>query len=92
MAEGERKHEGRAGSGRSRGPIAIAAVAGVLALAALTVASCGDQGGVRFWQGADARGNSCPRPASMTGSEFNAQETGLRALRRADQFVELDFV
>lgn len=94
MADGEGKHEGRGGAGRSRGPIAIAAVAGVLALAALTVASCGDQRGVRFWQGSDARGNSCPRPASMTGSEFNAQETGLRALRRAafqnDFFAQLE--
>jgi len=48
---------------------------------------------VRFWQG-DARANSCPRPASLTGSEFNAQETGLRALRRAafrgDFFAQLE--
>jgi hypothetical protein len=74
----------------------VAAVAGVLALAALGMASCGDRGnGVRFWQGRDdAAANSCPRPASMTGSEFNAQETGLRALRRAafqnDFFAQLE--
>ncbi|WP_291835654.1 tetratricopeptide repeat protein [Brevundimonas sp.] len=60
------------------------------------MASCGDRGnGVRFWQGGDnAATNSCPRPASMTGSEFNAQETGLRALRRAafqnDFFAQLE--
>src|SRR5690606_38756944 len=38
--------------------------------------------------------NACPRPASLTGSEFNAQETGLRALRRAafrgDFFAQLE--
>lgn len=94
MAEGEGNHDGRSRFGRSRGPIAIAAVAGVLALTAFGMASCGDRGGVRFWQANDARSNSCPRPASMTGSEFNAQETGLRALRRAafqnDFFAQLE--
>ena len=39
--------------------------------------------GVQFWQRNDVASNACPRPASLTGSEFNAQETGLRALRRA---------
>ena len=96
MADGEGDHDRRSRSGGSRGPVAIAAVAGLLAVAALGMASCGDRGnGVRFWQGgSDAAANSCPRPASMTGTEFNAQETGLRALRRAafqnDFFAQLE--
>ena len=94
MAEGDANQDRRSRFGRSRGPAAIAAVAGVLALTALAMVSCGDQQGVRFWQANDARSNSCPRPASMTGSEFNAQETGLRALRRAafqgDFFAQLE--
>lgn len=94
MAEGEATHERRSRDGRSRGPVAVAAVAGVLALTALGMVSCGDRGGVRFWQGGASDGNSCPRPASLTGSEFNAQETGLRALRRAafrgDFFAQLE--
>ena len=96
MADGERDHGRRSRFGASRGPIAVLAVAGLLGLTALAMASCGDRGnGVRFWQGGDnAATNSCPRPASMTGSEFNAQETGLRALRRAafqnDFFAQLE--
>lgn len=96
MADGERDHGRRSRFGASRGPIAVVAVAGLLGLTALAMASCGDRGnGVRFWQGGDnAATNSCPRPASMTGSEFNAQETGLRALRRAafqnDFFAQLE--
>ncbi len=94
MAERESTRDGRSHFGRSRRPVAIAAAAGVLAVTALVMASCGDRGGVRFWQGGDAGANSCPRPASLTGSEFNAQETGLRALRRAafrgDFFAQLE--
>jgi TPR repeat protein len=95
MGEGEANHHGGSRFGRSRGPVAIAAVAGVLVVAAVTIASCGDRIGVGFFQGADARqANVCPRPASLTGSEFNAQETGLRALRRAafrgDFFAQLE--
>lgn len=93
MAEGEANHDGRSRLGRSRGPLAVGAVAGVLAVAALAMASCGDRNGVRFWQ-RDEASNACPRPASLTGSEFNAQETGLRALRRAafrgDFFAQLE--
>ncbi|MDY6925029.1 MAG: tetratricopeptide repeat protein [Pseudomonadota bacterium] len=95
MRDGQSDHDGRARDGARRGPVAVAAAAGVLALAALGMASCGDRGGgVRFWQKADASSNACPRPASLTGSEFNAQETGLRALRRAafrgDFFAQLE--
>ena len=95
MGEGEANKSDRGRFGRSRGPVAIAAIAGVLAVTALGMVSCGDRGGgVRFWQRADAASNACPRPASLTGSEFNAQETGLRALRRAafrgDFFAQLE--
>ncbi|MDI6625285.1 MAG: tetratricopeptide repeat protein [Brevundimonas sp.] len=95
MGEGEANKTDHGRSDRSRGPVAIAAIAGVLALTALGMASCGDgSGGIRFWQRADAGSNACPRPASLSGSEFNAQETGLRALRRAafrgDFFAQLE--
>ncbi len=93
MAASEANQEGRSRSERSRRTVAAAAAAGVLGVVALTMASCGDRGGVRFWQG-DPRANTCPRPAALTGSEFNAQETGLRALRRAafrgDFFAQLE--
>ncbi|HEY0598554.1 MAG TPA: sel1 repeat family protein, partial [Brevundimonas sp.] len=95
MGEGEANKTDRGRFGRSRGPVAIAAIAGVLALTAFGMVSCGDRSsGVRFWQRGDASSNACPRPASLTGSEFNAQETGLRALRRAafrgDFFAQLE--
>ncbi|MFC7379064.1 tetratricopeptide repeat protein [Brevundimonas sp. GCM10030266] len=94
MADGDGEHGQGSRSRGARAPLAIAGVAGVLALAAVAMASCGDRGnGVRFWQGSQAS-NSCPRPASMSGSEFNAQETGLRVLRRAafqnDFFAQLE--
>lgn len=95
MGEGEANKTDRRRFGRSRGSVAIAAIAGVLALTAFGMVSCGDRGeGVRFWQRAGSTSNACPRPASLTGSEFNAQETGLRALRRAafrgDFFAQLE--
>ena len=82
----------RRGSGRGRAPLAIAATAAVLAVTTLTVAAC-DIRSAPFWR-RDPAANQCPRPASMTGAEFNAQETGLRALRRAafkgDFFAQLE--
>jgi TPR repeat protein len=77
-----------------RGPIAVAAVIGVLAVSALTMASCGDRG-LQFWRrDAGTAANACPRPAAFTGAEFNAQETSLRALRRAafrgDFFAQME--
>ena len=97
MSEGRSNQEGGSRFGRGRGPVAIAAVAGVLALTAFGMVSCGNGGGgngAQFWQRNDAASNACPRPASLTGSEFNAQETGLRALRRAafrgDFFAQLE--
>jgi TPR repeat protein len=102
MAEGDGHDGGRRFSRKDAGrhaPAAVAGVVGVIVLAALALSSCGDDGfrpgsGIRFWQRADATSNACPRPASLTGAEFNAQETGLRALRRAafrgDFFAQLE--
>jgi len=94
MADDHSERSDQSRSHSRRGPFAIAAVAGVLALTALGMVSCGDRNGLRFWQSANGAGNACPRPTSLTGSEFNAQETGLRALRRAafrgDFFAQLE--
>ena len=63
MGEGDAHKTDRGRFDRSRGPVAIAAIAGVLALAAFGMASCGDRNsGLRFWQRADAASNACPRP------------------------------
>ncbi|HEX8470976.1 MAG TPA: sel1 repeat family protein, partial [Brevundimonas sp.] len=93
MSDGDDTHRDEPRARRMRGPAAVAAVV-VLAVVAGSVASCGDRG-VAFWrQGGNAAANACPRPASFTGSEFNAQEAGLRALRRAafrgDFFAQLE--
>ncbi|ADL02065.1 tetratricopeptide repeat protein [Brevundimonas subvibrioides] len=66
----------------------------VLALTAGTLAACGDNGAA-FWRRSDsAAANQCPRPQSITGPEFNAQEAGLRLLRReafrGDFFAQLE--
>ena len=96
MSESRSNKEGGSPFGQGRAPVAIAAVAGVLALTAVAMVSCGNGGGsgVQFWQRSDTASNACPRPASLTGSEFNAQESGLRALRRAafrgDFFAQLE--
>ena len=98
MSESRSNKEGGSPFGQGRAPVAIAAVAGVLALTAVAMVSCGNGtgggNGVQFWQSSDAASNACPRPASLTGSEFNAQESGLRALRRAafrgDFFAQLE--
>ena len=96
MSESRSNKEGGSPFGQGRAPVAIAAVAGVLALTAVAMVSCGNGGGsgVQFWQSSDTASNACPRPASLTGSEFNAQESGLRALRRAafrgDFFAQLE--
>ena len=80
-------------SGRPRGP--LLAVAAILSLAVVggSLASCSDRG-VSFWRRDNGAANACPRPAALTGSEFNAQETGLRLLRRAafrgDFFAQLE--
>jgi TPR repeat protein len=69
-------------------------VVAVFALASIALTGCGDNGAA-FWRRADnAAANQCPRPQSVTGSEFNAQEAGLRALRReafrGDFFAQLE--
>jgi TPR repeat protein len=85
----------RAPARRRRAPIAVAAVIGAVAIATLTLASCGDRG-LQFWRQDAGSGaaNACPRPAAFTGAEFNAQETSLRALRmaafRGDFFAQLE--
>ncbi|HRO31909.1 MAG TPA: tetratricopeptide repeat protein [Brevundimonas sp.] len=88
--EGMDEHRAR---NRARAPLAAAAAVAVLAVAAISVTSCQDQG-MQFWRGGDASSNACPRPPSFTGPEFNAQETGLRYLRRAafrgDFFAQLE--
>ncbi|MBX3477607.1 MAG: sel1 repeat family protein [Brevundimonas sp.] len=91
MRDREGMDEDRARN-RSRAPLAAAGAVAVLAVAALTMASCQDRG-MAFWR-SDPAANACPRPPSFTGPEFNAQETGLRYLRRAafrgDFFAQLE--
>jgi len=75
--------------------LSAVAVIAALATTAGAVASCGDSGDAAFWRrGDNAAANACPRPQSVTGSEFNAQEAGLRQLRRAafrgDFFAQLE--
>lgn len=93
MADGASFDKERAAR-NGRTPWIIAAVAGVLAVATLSVAACGDNSPSFMRRASDDSSNACPRPASLTGSEFNAQETGLRALRRAafrgDFFAQLE--
>ena len=93
MGDHQVNDDERRGVGRGRTPLAVGAVAVVLAATTLAVAACDTRAG-QFWRRDDAAANQCPRPASMTGSEFNAQETGLRALRRAafkgDFFAQLE--
>lgn len=91
MGEGRvSEHERANGSGRT--PWVIAGAVGVIAALTLGVAACGDRAPAFFSRNEAA--NACPRPASLTGSEFNAQETALRALRRAafrgDFFAQLE--
>jgi hypothetical protein len=79
---------------RMRGPVAVVGVIAVVAMLAGSVASCSDPN-LAFWRRGDAAAaNACPRPQSVTGSEFNAQEAGLRQLRRAafrgDFFAQLE--
>jgi TPR repeat protein len=79
---------------RVRRPAAAVGVIAVVAMLAGSVASCGNAS-LPFTGGGDAAaGNACPRPQSVTGSEFNAQEAGLRQLRRAafrgDFFAQLE--
>jgi len=87
------REDGRDGL-RRRAPLAIAGVAGLLMVGVITLAACGDQAPAFWRRGDPIAANQCPRPASLTGAEFNAQETALRALRRAafrgDFFAQLE--
>lgn len=92
MRDREHTHgEGR--PGLSRGPIAVIAAVAVIALGAASVASCNNDG-MQFWRRDASMANTCPRPSSVTGAEFNDQELGLRRLRRAafrgDFFAQLE--
>lgn len=97
-ADGSGSSESRDDAGAERsGPgrriAAIGAAVAALAVAGV-VASCGDRTPTFFNRGGQTAANACPRPASVTGSEFGAQEAGLRALRRAafrgDFFAQLE--
>lgn len=92
MVERDGMEDGRSRFQRVRIPASAAAVIVVVA-GVLAVASCTD-GRPAFWRRDNVAALSCPRPASVTGSEFNAQETGLRHLRRAafrgDFFAQLE--
>ncbi|MFN3536307.1 MAG: tetratricopeptide repeat protein [Brevundimonas sp.] len=75
-------------------PLIAAAVVVVLAiLGALMLSGLGDRG-LRFWSRGDPASAACPRPASVTGAEFNDQEAGIRRLRRlafrGDFFAQLE--
>ncbi|KQS55575.1 hypothetical protein ASG17_05745 [Brevundimonas sp. Leaf363] len=90
--------DGRARPRRMTTPVvSVAAAIILLILIVLALASCdyrGGGGGLQFWRRDNYAANACPRPASVTGSEFNAQEIGLRQLRRAafrgDFFAQLE--
>ena len=78
------------------GPLPFLAAAAVLVLAvlgALLLSGFGDRG-LRFWSRSDPAEAACPRPASVTGSDFNDQEAGIRQLRRlafrGDFFAQLE--
>jgi len=83
----------RSGGG---GPLPFIAAAVVIVLAvlgAMMLSGFGDRG-LRFWSRGDPASAACPRPASVTGAEFNDQEAGIRRLRRlafrGDFFAQLE--
>lgn len=74
-------------------PITAPATLVLMLVVALVLSACSPSSGPAFWR-RDAAANACPRPASLTGGEFNDQEAGLRRLRRAafrgDFFAQLE--
>jgi TPR repeat protein len=74
-------------------PVSASALVVVLLVVALVLSACGQASGPAFWR-RDPAANACPRPAALTGGEFNDQEAGLRRLRRAafrgDFFAQLE--
>ncbi len=91
MAEGDARDERRSRGGGSRAVPVVATVVALVLASALAVASCSN-GSPAFWRRETT--NACPRPAAWTDPEFNAQESGLRALRRAafrgDVFAQIE--
>lgn len=79
---------------RVGGPVAVVSAITLLALTAGALASCGDNGAAFWRRSGNPAANQCPRPQSITGPEFNAQEAGLRLLRRGafrgDFFAQLE--
>ncbi len=88
---------------RSRAtPFLVGAAIAVLALAGLTLASCGDfsapagGGDFRLWGGKQEARYACPRPQGVNGVQpgFNDQEREIRHLRRLgfqnDFFAQLE--
>lgn len=75
-----------------RAPLVLAALIALIIVALLTMAACGQQTPTFFQRTSDQDG--CPRPASVTGAEFNDQERTIRALRKAafrgDFFAQLE--
>lgn len=92
----DRDDQGDGARSGLRRPAAVVAVAAVVGAAVVLsgVTAC-DDGVPSLWRrdGA-ANANACPRPQSLAGNEFNAQEQQLRALRRAafrgDFFAQLE--
>lgn len=83
----------RRGPGRA---IGMAVVAVLLIAALLAMAACGDRAETPgfFRRVTGSADEGCPRPAALTGAEFNDQERGLRVLRKAafrgDFFAQLE--
>lgn len=92
MAERGVQDRDRRGPGRA---VAVAFVAVLLIAALLSMAACGEQSPGFFRRvGVSGADEGCPRPAALTGAEFNDQERGLRVLRKAafrgDFFAQME--
>jgi uncharacterized protein len=85
------REDGRRGPGRI---LAVALIAFILIAALLALSACGERAPSFFRRAGGASDEGCPRPASLTGAEFNDQERGLRVLRKAafrgDFFAQLE--
>jgi uncharacterized protein len=92
MPEGDRLEDEERAPRRGRAPLIAVAAVGAVLLAGLAAASCSDR--AQFWRRDTIAANSCPRPATITGAEFSAQEATVRHLRRAafrgDFFAQLE--
>ena len=92
MSERGVRQDDRGLHGPGRLPVAVVAV--LLILTLLFLSACGEQSPGFFRKTGAGAEEVCERPAALTGAEFNAQETGLRALRKAafrgDFFAQLE--